>query len=230
MAFDPYDPIRSALPAPSGTPDPMTPLRMLASFQQRQAQSPAPLQQRPSGLSAPGPASQTGLSGLQPPDFQPRPAQSYGLPSYEEMAQVANRPAPALPEAKMEPMGVWDTLKSLGGGAVEAVRGLPATVASQIEGVGNPYAEIDWKDRAIEENRARQQANLQSLRDSGEYDQPMGLGIPMTRGEWAETTQSFPHTLATVVPSVAGSMGGRALGGCRVRIVRKIWKVPGQRI
>ena len=211
MAFDPYDSIRSALPAPSGTPDPMTPLRMLASFQQRQAQSPSPYPQAPAPSLQQQSTPPTGLASLQPPVVQPRPAQSYGLPSYEELSQVANRPAPALPEAP-KTIGAWDTIKDIGSGVIEAARGLPATVASQIEGVSNPYTEVDWKDRAIEDNRARQQANIQALRDSGEYDRPMGLGMPFTRGQWAETTQSFPHTLATVGPSVAGSMVGRALG------------------
>lgn len=125
----------------------------------------------------------------------------------------ASLPTPAPPPEASQPAGAWQTLKDIGGGLVETFRGIPGVVASSMEGVENPYAEVDWKDRTIEENRQRQQANLQALRDSGEFDRPMGLGMPFTRGEWAETTQSFPYTAATMGPALVGGAVGSAIGG-----------------
>ena len=127
--------------------------------------------------------------------------------------ESASLPMPAQPPEASQPAGAWQTLKDIGGGLVETFRGIPGVVASSMEGVENPYAEVDWKDRTIEENRQRQQANLQALRDSGEFDRPMGLGMPFTRGEWAETTQSFPYTAATMGPALVGGAVGSALGG-----------------
>ena len=127
--------------------------------------------------------------------------------------EPASLPTPAQPPEASQPAGAWQTLKDIGGGLVETFRGIPGVVASSMEGVENPYAEVDWKDRTIEENRQRQQANLQALRDSGEFDRPMGLGMPFTRGEWAETTQSFPYTAATMGPALVGGAVGSAIGG-----------------
>ena len=86
--------------------------------------------------------------------------------------EPASLPTPAQPPEASQPAGAWQTLKDIGGGLVETFRGIPGVVASSMEGVENPYAEVDWKDRTIEENRQRQQANLQALRDSGEFDRP----------------------------------------------------------
>ena len=73
--FDPVDPFRSSLPTPpQGNLDPLTPLRMLGSFQAQQAQPPIATQQSPQS---------TGL---------PPPPQSYGggMPSYEQFAAIAS--------------------------------------------------------------------------------------------------------------------------------------------
>ncbi|MBK8184715.1 MAG: PLxRFG domain-containing protein [Candidatus Competibacteraceae bacterium] len=37
--------------------------------------------------------------------------------------------------------------------------------------------------------------------------------MPFTRGEWAETTQSFPYTAATMGPALVGGAVGSAIGG-----------------
>lgn len=156
-------------------------------------------QQQPQQSGLPSPnfqQQQPSLSQIQPP-LMPQAAMSADTPA-------SNQPKPA---------GFGRTLLDLGGGIVETARGLPAVVASQLEGVVNPGLERDWKDRVIEENRKRQQADIQALRDSGEYSRPMGLGIPMTRGEWAETTQSFPYTAATMGPAILGGIAGSAIGG-----------------
>ena len=158
---------------------------------------------RPLGLPAPKFAEP--LDPFAPvPGLPPPPA----LPDYSNWTL----PQPAAP-AKPASAGAWQTLKDIGGGVVETFRGIPTVVASMAEGVGNPHAERDWKDRLIEEGRQRQQADLQTLRDSGEYDRPMGLGMPFTRGEWAETTQSFPYTAATMGPAIVGGAAGGAIGG-----------------
>lgn len=119
---------------------------------------------------------------------------------------------PSLP-APPQPASTWQTLKDIGGGVLETIRGIPAVVGSSMESIANPYAERDWKDSVIESGRQRQQADLQALHDAGEYDRPMGLGMPFTRGEWAETTQSFPYTAATMLPALAGGAVGTAIGG-----------------
>ncbi len=153
-------------------------------------------------------------SGLPSPTFQQQQPAAPSLrqlqpPLMPQAAMSADTPASNQPK----PAGFGRTLLDLGGGIVETARGLPAVVASQLEGVVNPGLERDWKDRVIEENRKRQQADIQALRDSGEYSRPMGLGIPMTRGEWAETTQSFPYTAATMGPAILGGIAGSAIGG-----------------
>jgi hypothetical protein len=153
-------------------------------------------------------------SGLPSPTFQQQQPAAPSLrqlqpPLMPQAAMSADTPASNQPK----PAGFGRTLLDLGGGLVETARGLPAVVASQLEGVVNPGLERDWKDRVIEENRKRQQADIQALRDSGEYSRPMGLGIPMTRGEWAETTQSFPYTAATMGPAILGGIAGSAIGG-----------------
>jgi antitoxin (DNA-binding transcriptional repressor) of toxin-antitoxin stability system len=153
-------------------------------------------------------------SRLPSPNFQPQQPAAPSLsqlqpPLVPQAAMSADTPASNQPK----PAGFGRTLLDLGGGLVETARGLPAVVASQLEGVVNPGLERDWKDRVIEENRKRQQADIQALRDSGEYSRPMGLGIPMTRGEWAETTQSFPYTAATMGPAILGGIAGSAIGG-----------------
>jgi len=150
-------------------------------------------------------------SGLPSPTFQQQQPSLSQIqpPLMPQAAMSADTPASSQPK----PAGFGRTLLDLGGGIVETARGLPAVVASQLEGVVNPNLERDWKDRVIEENRKRQQADIQALRDSGEYSRPMGLGIPMTRGEWAETTQSFPYTAATMGPAILGGIAGSAIGG-----------------
>ncbi|MBK8184716.1 MAG: hypothetical protein IPK63_18315 [Candidatus Competibacteraceae bacterium] len=65
--------------------------------------------------------------------------------------EPASLPTPAQPAEASHPASAWQTLKDIGGGLVETFRGIPGVVASSMEGVENPYAEVDWKDRTIEE-------------------------------------------------------------------------------
>lgn len=174
----------------------------------------------------PRPATLTGLAALSVPPSLPESTDTPTLPAPPAspwdhstdaerdryFASLPPVPAPPAPPAR-ESAGTWQTLKDIGGAVGEMVRGVPGVVAQQMEGVENSYATRDWKDRWIEENQQRQQQNLQFLRDQGEYDRPMGLGIPFSRGEFAQWSQSLPQTLATMGPAMVGSAVGTAAGG-----------------
>lgn len=140
----------------------------------------------------------------------PPPSLMQAMDAYRQ-ARTPEAEAP-VEEKKPKRIGAWQTIKDLAGGMGEIVRGTPAVVASAMEGIENPRAEHDWKDRWIEDNQKRQQANIEALKASGEYDRPLWL-FPGTRGKWAETAQSLPYSVATMGPAAALNVAGSLLGG-----------------